>query len=359
MFCLAENRPMAEVERAVTTQHFSDMSRMLPSLRRAHFSYHGNWKVDFEPLFHHQGLRHLGIELIAPQSNLLKGFATSKVEQLILFGDVANLDFAPINDSTSLDSLLLEGTARRSQIETLRDALTLRELSIYGCKFAPSDLPILSWPREITALYIGKSNLQSRDILGLANHPNLETVRIDDLVLDQKEIAAILTLPHLKSAHFTIGPLSEPVASLFAAHPTLELSFGLANSNLLPADIEQLAQFKNLEGLYLDLSPHGDEILAEVIKLKTLTQVSIASPNVTPAAMLNLAFMERLEILRYPQHLSATTFVRELDARREALKLPPVRSHPVKPPATSSPNTTSPNTTTSNATTQPAAGAAK
>jgi hypothetical protein len=84
----------------------------------------------------------------------------------------------------------------------------------------------------------------------------------------------------------------------------------------------------------LDLThtPCGDEMLAELSKLRTLKQLTISNPGVSRESLLELAKIETLERLGYPQSLSNTQFENDVHSLRKTLNLPQLQIWKVPPP---------------------------
>jgi hypothetical protein len=325
-------KTQSEVQAALSAENFSQMATMLPNLRHISLSSDGKWNVDLAHLFRHQGLRRIVLESTASQSNLLQGFKNSKVEELFLGGEIANVDLAPLCKSESLDSLLLFGSMRRSNIDSLKGAKSLRVLGIEECKFAKSELPILSWPQEMTELYIAKSNLEDRDFHSLLNHPNLHTLAITDCRLNEETIQSILKNSKLQVVRLTLFSPSDEIYEQLATNPSRQIYLDLRLPELTPEDFGKLTRLPCLDGLDLTHTPCGDEMLAELSKLRTLKQLTISNPGVSRESLLELAKIETLERLGYPQSLSNTQFENDVHSLRKTLNLTQLQIWKVPPP---------------------------
>lgn len=324
----------SEIRKALSAKHFSEMTTLLPNLRNISLPIEHTWNVELDPLFRHRGLRRIVLEVISAKPNLLHGFKNSKVEALFLSGEIANVDLRPLCQSESLDSLLLVGKLRRDNIESMRDANSLRVLSIEECRITGRELPIQSWPREMTELYVAKSNLDDRDFQSLLTHSRLHSLAITDCFLKEATIRSILENPQLKLVKLTLFRPFDQLDELLASNASRRVMLDLRYPTLKQSQLDSLARIPRLEGLDLTHLPHGDEVIAEVSKLNSLRYLVIASPTVTREKVLELARIKSLERLGYPALLLSATFENELHRIRKSLNLPNLSVYGVAPPPT-------------------------
>jgi hypothetical protein len=321
-----------EFREALRTTNFVDMMTTLPSLRQVQLPINGKWNVDIHPLFQHQGLRRLLLLAVAPKADLLSGFENSQIEELFLGEEVSQVDFGPLCQSESLENLHLFGGLRRSNVESLKNAPSLRALSISDAKFAKRDLPILSWPQAISELHVGRTNLEDRDFHSLLNHTNLHTLAITDCRLNEETVRSILKNSKLQVVRLTLFSPSDEIFEQLATNPSRQIYLDLRLPELTPEDFGKLTRLPGLDGLDLTHTPCGDEMLAELSKLRTLKQLTISNPGVSRESLLELAKIETLERLGYPQSLSNTQFENDVHSLRKTLNLPQLQIWKVPPP---------------------------
>ena len=249
-----------------------------------------------------------------------QGISDAAIKPLETLGDLEwlALNDAPVTDSgiaslerlPNLERLWLDGTdVTGAGLRHLNRLTKLKTLSLRGTRIDDSGLSHIQSLRRLQILLVSNTHIGDAGLAHLQSLTHLKTLQVDHTECTLSGIVQLLVVLQNREL-----PDALDVAGLVERDDTGSVvSVDLSKIRATDADLEHVADLRQLQWLYLNGTEVTDRGLAHLNRLDGLTLLHLADTQITDAGLEHLAGLDNLRTL----HVSGTAVT---DAGMEQLK---------------------------------------